>query len=97
MTYKFDFGTLPFRAVISERVERAESKRVEPVADPVVEDQLHTHAYVRRRADEVPENCTAIYHTVDGDWLELDVGPESLVGQRTFPAVKILGIERVRG
>jgi len=95
MTYAFDFATLPFRVSRSERAAPPVVPQPNAQFAEIVEDQLHTHAYVRRRSDTVPENCTAIYHTADGDWLELDVGPESQVGQRAMPDVKILNIERM--
>jgi len=88
MTYKFDFGTLPFR------VGKPIPYQPELILDADIEYE-HTRVYIRRKMDTLPENCTAVFHTSDGDWLELDVGSESIAGQREMPEVKILSIDRM--
>lgn len=98
MSYHFNFDSLPLH-VVHGRTGREQTKRVdkddkEQIYEETDEQQWHTHTYIKRVADTLPENCTAIYHTEDGDWLELDVGPESRVGQREFPQIKIKSIEK---
>lgn len=86
MSYNFDFRSLPLRVVIpSKRVPIKEE--VEKEIDPVVETQYHSTVYVKVTyvPDTPPENCTAIYHTNMGTWLELDVGPASEIGVRELP------------
>jgi hypothetical protein len=94
MSYTFDFSKLPLRA---NRAAPAPAHVVEreDVATKTAEDtDIHTYTYVRASGRR-PENCVAIYHTDQGEWWELDVGPESQVGQREFPQVHIRSIERI--
>lgn len=89
MSYKFDFTKITLGATQSPLVDVVE------LDEKTVEDiDLHTYTYVRASGRR-PDNCVAVYHTDQGDWWELDVGPESRAGQREFPLVKLISIERL--
>lgn len=98
MQYNFDFDQLAFSYKLPSRRDRPEIKLVEKIDDPVPIEQYHTVAYkhVDFRPNTLPGNCNAVWYTDQGTWLELDVGPESLAGQRNLPNAKILRIERIK-
>lgn len=86
MSYKFNFAELPFRA---------NRKKISRIEIDIKQEIPHKTVYkLVESAESLPENCTSVYYTNLGIFIELQVGVLSTAGD-VLPKVEIYSITRI--